>query len=251
MKRSGKWILRLIYLLFAGPVLLLLAASFTGRTGLSLEQYRLAFSDARFLESLKNAVVITLPALAIHVPVSITSGLLLARGKFKGIRLLNGIYLLALLLPFQVIMMPVYKMSHAVGLFDTQFAVVILAAFSPLGPLIMATLIKGVSEEQWEAVSIETSSVWKKLRHIILPQIAAGIILLVIITFADIWNMVEQPLILLSATSKKPISLAFNDFMKGNTAYLWAGSSVYAMPIIVLYIIISRLMRSPHSKFKK
>lgn len=115
----------------------------------------------------------------------------------------------------------------------------------------MATLIKGVSEEQWEAVSIETSSVWKKLRHIILPQIAAGIILLVIITFADIWNMVEQPLILLSATSKKPISLAFNDFMKGNTAYLWAGSSVYAMPIIVLYIIISRLMRSPHSMFKK
>ena len=133
-------------------------------------------------------------------------------------------------------MMPVYKMSHAVGLFDTQFAVVILAAFSPLGPLIMATLIKGVSEEQWEAVSIETSSVWKKLRHIILPQIADGIILLVIITFADIWNMVEQPLILLSDAETHPLSVFLSKINSGEIGLAFAVATIYMIPSLLVFL---------------
>ena len=148
------------------------------------------------------------------------------------------LFVLALLLPFQVIMLPVYKMSLASGLYDSYWSVVLRAAFAPLGTLISVVLIRGVPESQWEAASLETNSLFETMRLVILPQILPGLAVLGLLVFADTWNMVEQPLILLPTPEKRPLSLAFNDILKTNTDYLYAGSALYALPIVAVYFLL-------------
>ena len=76
------------------------------------------------------------------------------------------------------------------------------------------------------------------LRLVILPQILPGLAVLGLLVFADTWNMVEQPLILLPTPEKRPLSLAFNDILKTNTDYLYAGSALYALPIVAVYFLL-------------
>ena len=238
MKKLSGGMLILLTVAFALPLAALVYLSLRWGNGLSLEQYRRALSDAAFLRRLSCSCRITLLSLAFHLPVALICGLLLARGRFRGRRGLQMLFVLALLLPFQVIMLPVYKMSLAANLYDSFWSVVLLAAFAPLGTLISVVLIRGVPESQWEAAALETNSLFETMRLVILPQILPGLAVLGLLVFADAWNMVEQPLILLPTPEKRPLSLAFNDILKTDTDYLYAGSALYALPIVAVYFLL-------------
>lgn len=146
MKKISGVLLILLTAAFALPLAALIYLSFRSGDGFSLEQYRRALSDAEFLRRLSCSCRITLLSLAFHLPIALICGLLLARGRFRGRTGLSMLFVLALLLPFQVIMLPVYKMSLATGLYDSYWSVVLLAAFAPLGTLISVVLIRGVPE---------------------------------------------------------------------------------------------------------
>ena len=238
MKKISGVLLILLTAAFALPLAALIYLSFRSGDGFGLEQYRRALSDAEFLRRLSCSCRITLLSLTFHLPVALICGLLLARGRFRGRTGLSMLFVLALLLPFQVIMLPVHKMSLASGLYDSYWSVVLLAAFAPLGTLISVVLIRGVPESQWEAASLETNSLFETMRLVILPQILPGLAVLGLLVFADTWNMVEQPLILLPTPEKRPLSLAFNDILKTNTDYLYAGSALYALPIVAVYFLL-------------
>ncbi len=249
MRKASTAILIGAIALFAFPLLLLVALSFrspdqSAVSGL-LSQYERALTDEQYLIGLKNSAVITCVSLVFHLPVSMGIGLMLVKVRAKWIGGLKALLVLALLLPFQVMMLPVYKLSLLAGLYDTQWSVILLAAFSPMGPLMMFVLLKGIPDSLWEAASLETSSLCQTLRWIILPQILPGLAMLCILTFADIWNMVEQPLILLPTSALQPISLAFNDIVKGSEKLKdsCAGSVIYALPIVLLYAAFGRLLR--------
>ncbi len=202
MKKISGVLLILLTAAFALPLAALIYLSFRSGDGFGLEQYRRALSDAEFLRRLSCSCRITLLSLAFHLPVALICGLLLARGRFRGRTGLSMLFVLALLLPFQVIMLPVYKMSLASGLYDSYWSVVLLAAFAPLGTLISVVLIRGVPESQWEAASLETNSLFETMRLVILPQILPGLAVLGLLVFADTWNMVEQPLVSFAHSGK-------------------------------------------------
>lgn len=249
MRKASMAILLSAIALFAFPLLLLVGLSFLSPEGIAasgfLSQYERFLSDEQYLIGLKNSAVITCVSLAFHLPVSLGNGLLLAKVRTKWIGGLKGLLVLALLLPFQVIMLPVYTLSLLAGIYDTQWSVILLAVFSPMGPLMMLVLLKGIDDSLWEAASLETASLCQTLRWIILPQILPGLAMLCILTFADVWNMVEQPLILLPSSALRPISLSFNDIVRGseNLKYSCAGSVVYALPIVLLYAAFGRLLK--------
>lgn len=242
---------------FALPILCMICVSFMSvndatallggkkivSVALTLTQYKEAVLSNSFLLSFRNSAIITLYSLVLNIPVSLCAGLMLSRSRNRWRKLLIVLYVVAMLLPFQIIMLPVYELSLWSGLYDSYTAVVILNAFAPMGAVMVSVLIGTIHESQWEAAKLETNSAFSILWHILLPQMLPGVVALSILVFAQVWNMVEQPLLLIPDGRLKPLSLSFNDIVSASSNYTYAGAVLYATPIIVLYIIVIMLAR--------
>lgn len=245
MKKMTACLLMLALLIFALPVLTLITASFfqgdlisflkgeATSLELSLSRYTLMFQNQALLLGLWNSAKIALGTLLMQLPLSVLGGLFLARSSMKGTGILRMLLLLMLLLPFQSIMVPVFKMSRFVNLYDTQLAVILIQAFSPLGSLITWLLIRAIPGEQWEAALLDCRSQLTIFCRAIMPQLLPGLAVLTLLCFAEAWNLVELPLILLPDAELRPASLMLNDIRSGSNQY--AEAVLYALPILCLY----------------
>lgn len=252
MRKISMLVLGMILTLFALPILLLIAASFVqgdlmaslkgndGEILFTLSRWRDVFADEDMMLRFQNSLKITGYSLLFQIPVGLLGGLFLARSHGKGAKILLVLMLLMLLLPFQSIMVPVFRFSKWAQLYDTHLAVILLQAFAPLGPLVVWLLIRQVPQEQWEAALIDCSSQTKIFFRAILPQLIPGLAVLVLLCFAESWNLIEQPLILLHEASLLPASMALND-MKGSAAN-YAGAVMYSLPILILYVFAGTVL---------
>ena len=253
MKKITACVLVILLLTFALPMLMLFAASFFHRDLLSFlkgdtvflqaswQRYTIMFDNEELLIQLMNSIKIALSTLILQLPLSVLGGLFLARSSIKGIGLIRVLLLLLLLLPFQSIMVPVFKMSRWLNLYDTQLAVILMQAFSPLGPLIAWLLIRAIPGEHWEAALLDCKSQLTIFSRAIMPQLLPGLAVLTLLCFAEAWNLVELPLILLPDTELRPASLMLNDIRSGSNQY--AEAVLYALPILLLYGITGITLR--------
>lgn len=245
MKKMAAFVLLLLLLAFALPMLVLLAASFfqgdlisflKGETVFlqaSWQRYATMLENEKLLMQLRNSIRMALGTLILQLPLSVLGGLFLARSSLRGVGLIRVLLLLLLLLPFQSIMVPVFKMSRWLNLYDTQLAVILMQAFSPLGPLIAWLLIRAIPGEHWEAALLDCKSQLTIFRRAIMPQLLPGLVVLTLLCFAEAWNLVELPLILLPDAELRPASLMLNDVRSGSDQY--AEAVLYALPILLLY----------------
>lgn len=253
MKRLSGALLTLLLALFLLPAVVLTLLSFlpsqtaqaifqqepAALSGLRLstEQFVRALSDREYGRQFYNSAMLTGVSLALAMPVALGAGLFLSRLPRRWQRALLALYVLSLLSPFQIIMLPVYKLSLLTGLYDSPWSVILLNVFAPIGPVAVCMLLRTVDDSQWEAASLETDSALKILRYVLLPQIMPGLAALGLVYFAQVWNMVEQPLILLPDARLRPLSTAFNDIIKSSTDYAFAGALLYALPVLAFYLI--------------
>ncbi len=257
MKKITACLLAVLLLIFALPVLTLIAASFfqgnliaflkgeSTNLQLSISRYSFMFQNEVLLLGLWNSAKIALGTLLMQLPVSVLGGLFLARSSMKGTGVLRVLLLLMLLLPFQSIMVPVFKISRWLNLYDTQLAVILIQAFSPLGPLIAWLLIRAIPREQWEVALLDCRSQVRIFLRAILPQLLPGLAVLMLLCFAEAWNLVELPLILLPDSELRPASLMLNDINSSGGSY--AEAVLYALPILVLYGAIGFVLQKEDS----
>lgn len=245
MKKGSIILLGLILFIFLLPVLLIFALSVlnTGEGGISLTlgQYRGVFADKDLMRRFGNSARITLRTLLLQMPLSIIGGLVLSRLRGWGRNVIVGAMLLMLLLPFQSYMMPVFKLCKEHGLYDTQWALILLYALSPLGSLIMFAFIRMIPEEQWEAAALETSSLIRTSLTVVLPQLVPAVVILLLLTFAEAWNMVEPAIILLKDSWFQPASVSLNNF----SSVSYAGAAMYCVPILILYGFVGIILLRP------
>ena len=248
MKKLSAVVLILFLFLFSLPLLVLLLASFvqgniaalTQEEGsFTLLQYRMVFENEAIMTRFKNSAVISIATLAIQLPVSLLGGFYLAKQTKYRAAAVRMFLLILLLLPFQSIMVPVFRLSKWTGLYDHQIAVILLQAFSGLGPLAVWLFVRSVPEEQWEAAQLDTASHLVIYVRIILPQLIPSLCVLGLLCFSEVWNLVEQPLILLPDETLLPASLSLND-LELKTAGPYAGAVLYSLPVVLLYCIVGR-----------
>ncbi len=235
MKKISAVILLLFLILFSLPLLVLLLASFVqGNGSFTFFQYRAVFENEEIMTRFKNSAVISLTTLAIQFPVFLLGGFYLAKQTKYRAAAARMFLVILLLLPFQSIMVPVFRLSKWTGLYDHHIAVILLQAFSALGPLTVWLFIRSIPEEQWEAAQLDTASHLVIYAQIILPQLIPGLCALGLLCFAEVWNLVEQPLILLQDETLLPASLSLNDLeLKDSGPY--AGAVLYSVPILLIY----------------
>jgi len=246
MKRISKALLYLLLVFFLLPVVALMVASLTegnlfdssgGVIQFSFRQYTEAFENTDLWLHFRNSAILAGGSMLAGFPVALLGGFFLDRARGTKTRIIRLAMIVALLLPVQSIMVPVFRLCKQTGLYDTIWPLILLQAFSPLGPLIGWLLAREIPEEQWEAGLLDCNSLTRIYLKAILPQMIPGMLVLILLSFAEAWNMVEWPLILLPDPFLQPASLVLNDITpSGHVSF--AAAMLYSLPVLLFCHIV-------------
>ncbi|MDD5603174.1 MAG: carbohydrate ABC transporter permease [Eubacteriales bacterium] len=203
-----------------------------------LQYYDLLVEKARYLGMFWNSFLysstITLAGMLAGIP----TAFILAKFNFKSRNVILSILVIIILMPFQVTLLPNYIISRFLGLLNTRWSVILPGIFAPFGIFLLIQFFRYMPDEMIEAVLIESKSVWDIFKIAVLPFAKPGIIAVTIINFAENWNMVEQPLVLINDILKRPLSAVFNSVLREGADIAYAGSFFYMLPIILLFIFL-------------
>lgn len=233
-----------LLLLFALPLILIFALSFFQLNGfdinITLVQYQTLITNERLLLRFENSFIIAAGTLFLQLPISLAGGFYLnfRNGRIKRLYFIALIALL--LLPFQSYMLPIFRLFRNTKLYNTRLLLILFEAFSPLGPLVVYAFIRTIPDEHWEASRLDTSSLFRIIYSVILPQLKPMLLLLMLLSFAEAWNLVEPVIILLPDESLQPLSVSLNDLQSVS----WAGAVAYCLPVLLLYVLFLHCQRN-------
>ncbi len=166
-----------------------------------------------------------------------------AKLEFKGRDTIFMMYVLTISIPWQVYMVPQYKMMTLFGLTDSHLGLILMHAFSAMGVFLIRQFFVGIPNELLEAARIDGVTeygIWWKL---MLPLSKPAVATLCITSFTFEWNDFMGPLIYLSSQKNKTIQLMlrmFNTQYSSNYAQIMAAAVVALIPVLILFIFLQK-----------
>jgi multiple sugar transport system permease protein len=154
-----------------------------------------------------NSCKLVLPIIAGQVLIGAPAAWTLTKIPFRGQKLLQMIYIILMLLPFQVTMVSSYLTLDALSLIDTRLAVILPGVFSPFAVFIMTQGFRVVPTPLLEAAKLDGAGVFRCFLLIGVPLGFPGILSAVVLGFLEYWAAIEQPMIFLKNPALWPLSL--------------------------------------------
>lgn len=161
----------------------------------------------------------------------------LSRFHFPGKKLVLMLYIVLMLMPFQVLMLPEYLVLDDLHLLDTQWAVILPAVFSTFPVFIMYRFFCGIPEPILEAARIDGAGNIQIFLRIGIPLGAAGIVSALILGFLEAWNMIEQPMTFLKTKALWPLSLYLPEIGLKEAGAGFAAALMMLVPALLLFLL--------------
>lgn len=203
----------------------------------TLSQYaELLFESPVYLNMFWNSVKITVPIVLGQIVVSTPAAYAFTVLKFKGKELLFFLYIIVMLLPLQVTLMPNYIVADWLDITDSYLAVILPGIFNPFGVFLLRQFMKSMPDAYMEAAQIDGAGHGKIFLSIIVPMIKPGIAATAMLTLLDYWNLVDQAVIFIQDTQKQPLSMFLAQINSGEIGLAFAGSCFYAAPMLLILL---------------
>ncbi|MFE4709860.1 carbohydrate ABC transporter permease [Paenibacillus sp. NPDC056722] len=203
----------------------------------SLSQYgEVLVHKPLFLHMFWNSVFIVLPIIIGQVVVASLAAYAFAKLRFWGREKLFVVYLMTMLMPFQVTLVPNYIIADKLGLMNSTAAIILPGIFSAFGVFMLRQFMLHIPYSYLEAAKMDGAGQLRIFYSIMLPLIKPGMAALTVLLFVDNWNMVEQPLIFLEDVFKQPLSLYLSRINEGARGVAFAASVLYMTPMVLLFL---------------
>lgn len=174
----------------------------------SFAQYGKVFIDnPKYLTMFWNSVFMVVPIIAGQTLVAALAAYAFSKLKFRGRDSMFLVYVMTMLMPFQVTLIPNYIMVDKLGMLNSTGAIIIPGIFAAFGVFMLRQFMLDIPYAYIEAAKIDGAGHLRIFITMIVPMIKPGLAALVILLFVDYWNMVEQPLIFLDDPFKQPLSV--------------------------------------------
>ena len=183
-----------------------------------------------------NSVTISCFILAGQLLFDVSAAWALARFPLKGKKAVLNLYIVLMLMPFQVLMFPQYLVLNNLGVLDTIWAVILPTVFSTFPVFILHRFFKAIPQEIIEADRLDGAGEWHIFCQIGIPMGAPGILSVCILTFLDSWNMIEQPMTYLKTKSLWPLSLFLPEIGMAEMGLGFAAALMMLMPALLLFL---------------
>ena len=203
----------------------------------SFSQYiTVLFKSPEYLLKFWNSVILVGPIVLFQLIVASLASYGFARytGKLRAILFFS--YVILMLMPYQVTLVPNYLVSSWLNILDTYWAIWLPGIFSPFAVYLLTKFMKRIPESMIEAAQIDGAGEWQIYRRICMPLCKGAICSAAILVFIDYWNMVEQPLILLADAEKHPLSVFLSKINSGEVGLAFAVATIYMVPTLLVFL---------------
>jgi raffinose/stachyose/melibiose transport system permease protein len=203
------------------------------------------FSETNFPRFFVNSVLVTTGSVALILIVGTAAAYALARYKFRGNEILYLIFLAGLVVPLKLAIIPLFIQLRALGLVDTHLGLMLVytAMGLPSAIFILTGFLRTLPTELEESARIDGASEPRILWSVMLPLVRPALVIAGIQNAVPIWNDFFFPLVILQSTALKTLPQGLTIFMgEYNTDWgvLFAGLTIAALPITLVYIVLSR-----------
>ncbi len=190
-----------------------------------------------------NSVFISLATMLAVCVVSSLAGYVLAKKRFYGQKLIFSVFIVAMALPKQVILVPLVRMISSMNLHDTLAAVILPLIGWPFGVFLMKQFSENIPTELLEAARIDGCNELTTFTRIAFPIVKPGFASLAIFTFINTWNDYFMQLVMLSSRKNLTVSLGVATLqaeLSTNYGLIMAGAALAAIPIVTVFVIFQK-----------
>ncbi len=203
----------------------------------SFSQYiTVLFKSPEYLLKFWNSVVLVGPIVLFQLLVASLASYAFARYSGKIRQIIFFVYIILMLMPYQVTLVPNYLVSEWLNLLDTYWAIWLPGIFSPFAVYLLTKFMKRIPISVIEAAKIDGAGEWQIYRRICMPLCKGALCSAAILVFIDYWNMVEQPLILLSDAETYPLSIFLSRINAGEIGLAFAVATIYMVPSLLVFL---------------
>ncbi|WP_020612682.1 carbohydrate ABC transporter permease [Sediminispirochaeta bajacaliforniensis] len=209
----------------------------------TLQNYAKAFSSTYILKWLWNSTVVSVVTMILTLAVDAPIAYAMAKIKFRGRQILFWFVMAGMMIPFQVIIIPLYLQFNSYGLVNTLSAAILPRLALPIGIFILKQFFEGIPDELEEAAFIDGSGRGRIFTTIILPLGKSALATVMILSFINAWNDFLWPLIAISDTAKYTITVGIANFQGVHgTDYslIMSGAVIASVPQFVFYFIFRK-----------
>lgn len=196
---------------------------------------RLLLDSPEYFTAFWNSMIQTAGVIFGQLLAAVPAAWAFAQFHFPGKRILWLVYMILMILPFQVTMVSGYLVLNAAGLMDTRAAVILPGIFSTLPVFILRKTFAGIPGEILEAARIDGAGDLRIFFGIGIPLGVPGIFSVIVLSFLEYWNAIEQPMTYLKTKSLWPLSLYLPQMIGSETAAAFAASIVTLLPAVLLF----------------
>ncbi len=184
-----------------------------------------------------NSILITFGVLGGQFVAGTMAAWGFARYEFPCKRGIFLLYIVLMLLPFQVLMLSDYLLLDRLWLLDSLWAVILPGMFSTFPVFIMYRFFAEIPDSLIESARLDGAREWQLFWYLALPMGSSGIIAALVLGFLEYWSLIEQPLTFIKDKSKLPLSVFLPDLtMTGKAGFLFAVSVVTFLPAIIVFM---------------
>ena len=209
----------------------------------TLNSYREIFTRAHFLDAAQNSIIAAVSVTVVTLLTSSAVGYVFAKYRFWGKDLLFIILLSTLMVPFRVILIPLYIRIADIGLSNSLGGIIITGLWSTFGIFMMRQFMETIPFELLDAARIDGASEWRIFFQIVMPLATAPMAALGVFTFLANWDSYLWPLVVLNSPEKQTIPLILAGLRSLYlTRYdMWAaGSMLTVVPVMLIYAFASK-----------
>lgn len=242
------WVAPFIFIVFTSlktPAAVTSTGAFMPPTDLAFQNYADAWSRGNFASSFFNSVIITVIKVPLGLALSAMAAYALAKIKLKISKALLLLVVFGTMIPFQVMLAPLFTLVNSFGLIDTYPGVILpyIAFGVPYQVFILHGFFKGIPKELSEAALIDGATHFTIFRRIFLPVCLPVLAALLILDFVSTWNEFAMALVLLQDQHMWTLPLGLMSFQgqfSSNYGQLNAAIVMTVLPATIVYLMFQR-----------
>lgn len=209
----------------------------------AFENYVYMWEQAPWLRYFANTTYITVLTIIGQLITCTMAAYSFARLRFPGRNVLFLIYLGTMMVPFQVVMIPQFKIINQLGLINTRESLILLGSFNAFGTFLLRQFFLSIPREIEESARIDGCSFPRIYYEIILKNSKPALVTLVIFTFMNTWNDFLRPLLFLNKSAQWTLALGLSKF-QGTYVTQWnelmAGALITMLPVLLVYLFAQK-----------
>lgn len=212
---------------------------------LSFDSFGEAWNQARVSRYLGNSFIITIPALIAMLFLSSLSAYALARYKFKLNLPIYFMFVAGTMLPFQILLLPVFRLTNALNLYNTHMALILIHTAFQLGfcTFVLRNFMRTVPGEIFDAARVDGAGEFRMFWQIMIPLSLPAMAALATLEFTWVFNDYLWAIILLQDDTLKPVTAGLAT-LRGQFNTDWpvitAGALIATLPTLLVFVFLQR-----------